>query len=32
MIGQLTLRFSRKLIELLKNRAGSEKISVNGLT
>lgn len=32
MISQLTLRFPKKLIELLKNRAGSENISVNALT
>lgn len=32
MISQLTLRVPKKLIELLKNRAGSENISVNALT
>ncbi|WP_192797130.1 hypothetical protein [Klebsiella aerogenes] len=32
VISQLTLRASKKLIELLKNRAGRKKISVNALT
>jgi len=31
MISQLTLRFPKKLIETLKNRAASEKTSVNAL-